>query len=145
MSGKTAAAKPARLWLQGAVCGILAAVVPGIACMLGVLLLPGLLIYATESTPGRPVARAMLLMGAAAVIMPMRTVWAHGMSLAAALDVLGDPAVPLLAWTAGGAGWLLIEVADIVATYIGRAKDRSTARRLEEERAALGEEWTDVL
>jgi hypothetical protein len=144
MKAKAGAAKPTRrswLWLQGAACGGLAAVAPGVACILAILLAPALLLYVTEQTQGRPVARTMLLMGAATTFRPLRIVWDHGLSLISGLDLLGDPAVPLLSWTACGAGWLIIELVTITASQVARAADNRTTSRLRDERDALEKEW----
>jgi hypothetical protein len=143
MKVKAVATKPRRsyLWLQGVACGGMAAVAPGVACLLATLLAPAWLMYATERTPGHPVARTMLLMGTAAALWPLRVLWDHGLSLISALDLLGDPMTPLLSWTACGAGWLIIEFVTVTAAQVARVADGRATSRLRDERAVLEKEW----
>ena len=140
-----AAAAPAQrrswFWLQGVICGLAAAIVPGTALMLAVLLGPGLAMYATAQGKGRPIARAMIMMGAASTFMPLRLLWEQGGSLDAALGLLSDPARPLLSWTANGAGWLIAQATEIATQFVLNAKAAQHLRALQKEREALTAEW----
>ncbi len=140
---KSKTAKPRSLfWLQGAVVGGVAAAMPGTALLLATLLGPALAVYTGESAGGRPVARTMLLAGSTAVATPLRTLWADGNSVAGALDLLADPACPLLAWIACGAGWLLCEVAQMGARLAFSLQAKRQTLALHEEQAKLKDEWT---
>ena len=130
-------------WLQGMMCGVAAAVVPGTAALLVVLLAPGLAMCATERAPGKPMGRAMLLMGAASTFMPLRQLWEQGGSLEAALTILGDPANPLLSWAASGVGWLAGQVAEMTTRFVLNAQAAQRLRALNQEREALRIEWMD--
>ena len=141
---KAASVRPQRrswFWVQGLVCGIVAATAPGTALLLGVLLGPGLAMYASAPGKGRPHARAMVMMGAASVFMPLRLLWEQGGSLDAALELLSDPSRPLLSWTASGLGWLVGQVTELITQFLLNAKATQLRRTLEIERQDLMEEW----
>ena len=141
---KAATARPARrswFWVQGLVCGIVAATAPGTALMLAVLLGPGMAMYASAPGRGKAHARAMILMGAATVFMPLRQLWEQGGSLDAALALLGDPARPLLSWTASGMGWLIGQVTELATQFLLNAKAAQERRALVTERQTLLDEW----
>jgi hypothetical protein len=130
-------------WLQGVICGVTAAAVPGTALMVAVLMAPAIATYAMEQGKSRPLARGMMLMGAACTFMPLRLLWEHGGSLDASLDLLSDPGRPLLAWTACGGGWLAGQMADLGARLLLDARSARMLRQLTDERDKLIVEWTD--
>ena len=132
-------------WLQGLVCGVAAAAAPGTALMLAVLLGPGLAMYATAQGPGRAVARAMIMMGAASVFMPLRLLWEQGGSLDVALELLSDPTRPLLSWTANGAGWLIGQATELVTQFFLDAQANRQLHAFKEEREELATEWMEGL
>jgi hypothetical protein len=125
------------------VCGVAAAVVPGTALVIAVLLAPAIAMYATEPTPGRPISRAMIFMGAASTMMPLRLLWEHGGTLDAALDLLSDPGRPLLSWFACGAAWFLGQLVEILTRFALDARARMAVRTMSAERDKLKEEWLD--
>ena len=129
-------------WLQGAVAGGVFVTIPGTALIIAVLLCPGIGVYITETTKGRPVGRIMLLMGSTALFVPLRLQWAHGNSLGSAMDILSDPGRPLLAWIACGAGWMVCELVQVCARYVLAAQSRHEVKELRREKATLAEEWT---
>lgn len=133
--------RQSRFLLQGALAGGLIVAAPGVALLLGILLCPILVSYANESTPGRPLTRSMFLMGAAASILPLRNLVEQAATLAAALDLLSDPAYPLTAWIASGAGWLIGEVTYVTARFVTAAGTKRTIAAFERERTELAMEW----
>ena len=135
---------PARrswLWLQGAACGGLAVMAPGTALVLTTLMAAGMAMFVFEQTPGRPLARAMLLMGGASAIMPLRHLWEHGGTLDAAFGILTDPLVPLWSWTASAVAWLAAQLWEMGERLVTKTADDRTEKRLKTERTSLAEEW----
>lgn len=130
------------LWLQGAAAGGVAAVAPATALMVVALLGPAIAFYACGTVAGRPVARTMALVGSTAVVLPLRTLFDHGNTMDAALDLLSDPICPLLAWVACGAGWLLCELAKIAARLALVITVQRKTQALRQEEAQLKQEWT---
>jgi len=128
-------------WLQGLACGTVAALMPGMALLLGVLLLPVGLALLYDRQTGRPVARAVLLCGAAGVVTPVIALWNGGNSVEACVGLLGDLRVVGTAWSAAAAGWLLAELAPVAALVLLELSAQAKAARLRAERAALVEEW----
>ncbi len=147
MAKPKAASSPARswLWLQGALCGGLVVLAPGTALVLATLLAVALATLGFEQTPGRPVARSMLLMAGATSLAPVVHLWEQGGSLGAAVDILADPAVPLWSWAASGSAWLIGQIWEVVSLFIMQKADEHAENRLREERAKLVEEWRDVV
>ncbi len=129
------------LWLQGLACGAALSIATAPVILAGVLLAPGLLVYATETTPGKPVGESMLLLGLATVFMPVRILWENGHSLDACIDLLSDPSRIGVPWLAAGAGWLMTELTQVLGReyYEVAAKRRIAALR--RERTELEEEW----
>ena len=117
---------------------------PGTALVLLTLLAVGLAMFGFEQTPGRPITRAMLLIGGATALAPMRHLWEHGGSLDAAVDLLGDPLIPLWSWTASGCVWLFLQLWEVVSLFVMQKADDHAGRRLKEERAKLLEEWRHI-
>ena len=109
--------------------------------LLGVLLLPGLGVLLIDRMPGKPVARTMLLCGAAASVVPAWRLWDHGLTMENSLDLLSDLLTLGLAWAATAAGWLLAEVAPICVLLVldGTAKRRDGELRAA--RARYEAEW----
>lgn len=142
---KSAAVQPRRswFWLQGMACGVVAAVIPGTSLVVAVLLAPGIALYVMEATSGKPLARAMIFMGTASTMMPLRLLWEHGGSLDAALDLLSDPGRPLLSWLACGAAWLLGQSAEILTRFALEARTTMAVNALTAERESLKDEWLD--
>ncbi len=140
-SRKTAPRQHSLVWLQGLACGAVVTLTPGIALLLGALLAPGLLALVLDREFGRPMARAVLLLGLATCITPVETWWTTGQTIRAALAVLSNLQVLGTAWSTAAAGWLLAELAPLVTRLVLDAMARSRTARLQSERAALVEAW----
>jgi putative effector of murein hydrolase LrgA (UPF0299 family) len=128
------------LWL-GLACGAVVTLVTPTALLAGALLAPGLAALATDHTPGRPVARCVLLSGLAATVAPVRELWEEGHTLAGSLALLTDPSTVGVAWTAAAAGWLLCELTPIFVRLMLDAGARSKTARLRAARERLETEW----
>jgi hypothetical protein len=128
-------------WLSGLACGALLTFATGIALLAGVLLAPAILAAVAESTPGRPVTRAMGLCGAALVLRPVWHLVLAGGTVAAALDVLADPLVIGAAWLAGLCGWALCELVPVAMRIISDLRTSARIGALVAEEAALRAEW----
>lgn len=129
------------VWLQGLGCGAVVALVPAMALLLGVLLLPGVLAVLYDRQGGRPVARTVLLCGAAASVAPMLALWGAGNTMDAGLVLLGDLGVVGTAWSAAAAGWILAELAPVLALVVLEAITQTRRARLRAEREKLVAEW----
>ena len=130
------------LWLQGLVCGAAAVASPGAALLAGILLIPAFAYACLVPARNSQVCRAMLLMGAASAVGPVRLLWAGGGSLDTALEILADPVRPLLSWSACGAGWLIAELASVSIGLLRDRRSKSAARSLQRERDGLIREWS---
>jgi p-aminobenzoyl-glutamate transporter AbgT len=142
MAAKT---RPARrhsfVWLQGLGCGAVVALMPAMAALLGVLLLPSLLAVLYDRQGGHPVARTVFLAGAAAAVSPGFALWSAGNTMEAALALLGDLRVVGIAWSLAAGGWILAELAPVVALVVLEAFTRTRAMQLRAERERLVAEW----
>ncbi len=127
------------VWMQGLACGACVAVAPAACGLLAVLLAPAVLVLLFERTPGRPVARAVLLCGSAACVGPLMTVWQAGSGTASAL--LTDPGVFGSAWAACAGGWLLSQLLPIGIRGILEAASLSRKAQLRAERERLAKAW----
>jgi hypothetical protein len=143
-SGKSGAGQGAGrswVWLQGLACGAVATLATPLAVLLGVLLLPGLVVLLLDRVPGKPVARIMLTCGAAASIWPAWHLWAQGMTMPGALDLLADASALGLAWAATAAGWVLAELMPVLVLLVLEGTSRRRDAELRAARARLEAEW----
>jgi hypothetical protein len=129
------------LWLQGLACGAALSIATAPAILAAVLLAPGLLVYATEKTPGKPVGESMLLLGLATSFMPIRILWENGHSLEACIDLLSDPSRIGVSWLAAGGAWLMTELTQIVGREFYEVAAKRRIAALQRERTELEEEW----
>jgi hypothetical protein len=109
------------------------AVLPGVAVLAAVLLMPALVALVADRAPGRPVARTMLGLGAAASLGGVVALWQTAGGVADALALLADGGWLIRAWAACGLGWLLAHLAPVIAAATAQALDRARAARLAQE------------
>ena len=133
------------LWLQGALSGGLLVLAPGTALVIATLLGVAIATFLFEQTPGRPVARSMLLMGGAASLSSLVHLWQQGGSLGAAAELLSDPVVPLWCWAASGSAWLIGQLWEVLSVFIMRKTDELAEKSLKDERTRLLQEWRNVV
>jgi hypothetical protein len=144
---KAAPGKPATsrqhslVWLQGLLCGAMAALATPTALLLGVLLGPALLAVVFDREPGRPHARSIALCSMAGSVDPLRTLWTVGHSMATATSLVSNVQVVGTAWSAAAAGWLLAEVTPIAVRAALEGLSIARAAHLRAERAKLLEAW----
>jgi hypothetical protein len=129
------------VWLQGLGCGAVVALVPAMALLLGVLLLPGVLAVLYDRQGGRPVARTVLMCGAAAAIAPMLALWSTGNTMDGCLASLSDLGVVGTAWSAAAAGWILAELAPVATLVVMEAITQARTARLRAARERLAADW----
>ncbi len=129
------------LWLQGLLCGVLAALATPTALLLAVLLAPGLLSVALDRAPGRPVARTLLLFGLSTTVQPLLTLWKAGHTLDVALGLAFEPATLAASWAAAAAGWLLLQFLPLLVRLALESAALSRKHRLRQLKERCTEEW----
>ncbi len=129
------------VWLQGLVCGALVTLATPTALLAGVLLLPTIIVYVIDNKQGRATLRAVLLFGLAGSVRPLLTLWTGSHTIETSLSLLYDIAVPVLAWSAQGAGWLLAQTIPLLFRVALEAQAKVEMVRLRAERAKLAEAW----
>lgn len=129
------------LWVQGLACGLLLAMAAPLALVLGVALAPSLLWAAFAPASAQGTGRVMLVYAVAALAPFTTTLWDVAQSWPAAQMLLEGMRVPALAWAAQGGGWLLGQVAPLVARMVLDARVGVRAARLREARERLRAEW----
>ncbi len=130
-----------RVWLLGLICGLGAALAPGLLALAGILLAPALLAFMTDPTPGRTSARPVLLLGAAAGMSPLLALNASGGGVTAAVSIGCEPRALALAWSVQGAGWLAVEAAPWLIRFMLDSTARTEAIALRRTRQSLEAEW----
>ena len=121
--------------------GGLIAMAPDIAMPGAVLLAPGLAALLFDPTPGKAVARAMLLFEAAVAVRPLTDAWYRCEGMQSCMDTLVRPRLVLIVWTMAAFAWLLTQVLPIGLKLLSdyRANVRRTVLR--ERRDALVADW----
>jgi hypothetical protein len=144
-AGRPGASRPNRrgslLWLQGLGCGLLLTLATPTALVAGVLLAPTVLALALDRAPGKPTARPLLLLGLAASVRPLATLWTTGHRMDVAMDVLGDSAILATAWVAQAIAWLAAELAPLFVVLAMEAAAAARAARLRAARRHYEEQW----
>ena len=111
------------------------------ALVAGVLLAPTVLALALDRTPGKPTARPLLLLGLAASVRPLATLWTTGHRMDVAMDVLGNSAILATAWVAQAIAWLAAELAPLFVVLAMEAAAAARAARLRAARRHYEEQW----
>ena len=111
------------------------------ALVAGVLLAPTVLAMALDRAPGKPTARPLLLLGLAASVRPLATLWTTGHRMDVAMDVLGDSAILATAWVAQAIAWLAAELAPLFVVLAMEAAAAARAARLRAARRHYEEQW----
>ncbi|MDQ2803890.1 MAG: hypothetical protein M3Y41_14900 [Pseudomonadota bacterium] len=142
-SAAARSARPGRplAWVQGLLCGAIAAILPSVAFVLAVLLWPVAAAAAADRAPGRPIVRSVGLCSAAACVAPARALLLTGHGWSESLALVSDLRVISLAWGAAAAGWLLTEVSPLAVRLALDGLNATRAARLRAERAKLAEQW----
>ena len=139
--GKPARSGATLVWLAGLACGALIALATPYAVLAGAVLAPGLLLLLIDTAPGRPVARPVLMIGAAMLVRPLMALWAGGHQMATALTLAGDPRSLAAAWAFQGLGWLVIELSPTFIRLGFDATAHARALRLRHARGQIEAEW----
>jgi hypothetical protein len=139
--GEAAGSNRSVVWLSGLACGVLAAILPGIATVAAGLLAPGLVALRLDQEPGRPVARTVLTCGLAGCVHPVIMLWNLGQSFQAALAIVTDPKTICIAWSAAGAGWLLTQIVPLGVRVALEAVALGRSTRLRAMRSRIAEAW----
>lgn len=136
-------AKPGRSlgWMQGLICGGLVAWLPAMATLAAILLAPALTAYLADRNPSRVVGRAVLLFGAAIVPHSLIALWHAGSGMAASFGMAGDMRRVATAWAVQAAGWLMVELAPVLARLVLDTRAKARIVTLRRQRARLEDEW----
>ena len=128
-------------WMQGLVCGAVVTMATPSALLIAVLLAPSGLAFILDRTPRRLLTRPVFLLGLATAAQPMLLLWRAGHSLDAALGLVTDPSVVVLAWAAQASGWLLAEMLPVVIGLVMQGSAAARAARLRAARRSYEEQW----
>jgi hypothetical protein len=128
-------------WGQGMLCGLAAAMMPGAAILLVILLAPGLVVLLVDHQPGRPIGRAVIVCGLAGSVPSLHAAWTSGLGMDTAMAALGDMNAMGVAWLAAAAGWLLAELLPLGIRIGLDATSTARAVRLRAMRARLAADW----
>ncbi len=133
----------AGLYGQGVLCGIAAAVLPGPALLLGVLIGPAVAIALfAQPAAERGLHPAVLLAGASAIV-PLHQLWLTDVGLGSALE-LCQPETVVISWLAAAMAWVISEVAAIVGEHVQGIANTRKRKLLEAERSAIHSEWAGL-
>ena len=136
------AGRQASLLWGGLISGAMIVFAPGGILLLVVLLVP-LLLVAMLPDDGRSghTLKASALLGLAASIHPLLLFWAAGLSLPAAIGLLGQPLIMLTCWAAILMGWFACEAASMITRLLADISATAHRRSLASALEALEEEW----
>jgi hypothetical protein len=127
--------------LLGLAAGGLIAVAPDIALPAAILLAPGLVAVMFDPTPGRAVARAMLLFQAAAGFQPLSDAWSRCDGIEVCMDTLVRPRAVLTVWLMAAVAWMLTQALPIGLKLLSDYRVRARRAALQARRDRLIEDW----
>lgn len=125
------------------VCGIIAFIIAALPSVIIILvgMIPTIVAYIIDLTPGRYAARCVAGLNIAGVVPFLNRLWSSTNDLPAAIGIVTDVYAWLAFYAASGVGWLLFaSLPGIVAsfkTYSAKRQANALRERLEE----LKEEW----
>jgi len=141
--GKPIGKTTALMIVCGAIAFIIAALPSVIILVVGMV--PTIVAYIIDLTPGRYAARCVAGLNIAGVVPFLNRLWGSTNDMAAAINIVTDVYAWLAFYAASGVGWLLFSsLPGIVAsfkTYSARRHANALRSRLEE----LKEEWGDEI
>ncbi|MCQ8240764.1 hypothetical protein [Rhizosaccharibacter radicis] len=129
------------LWGGGMILGIVAATVPGGLILLSLLLPVPLVGLFLDRSPNKRATKAALTAGLAAGVWPFWAFWEQDLSVDAAITLVRQPTMILPCWIAVLSGWLLSETIHGAMRLQMRWRIAAERRRLDQELAALEEQW----
>lgn len=127
------------------VCGIIAFIIAALPSVIIILvgMIPTIVAYIIDLTPGRYAARCVAGLNIAGVVPFLNRLWSSTNDLPAAIGIVTDVYAWLAFYAASGVGWLLFaSLPGIVAsfkTYSAKRQANALRERLEE----LKDEWGD--
>jgi hypothetical protein len=128
-------------WLLGVGCGVAVTFATPSAVLAGVLMAPGVVAAMFDRQANRAVTRVVFISGAGLTFGPLWHLNTGTPSMAAALDLLADPAVLCPAWLAAACGWTMCEALPIVLQMAANRRAAGRIAALREEAAALQAAW----
>ena len=129
------------------VCGIIAFIIAALPSVIILLvgMIPTIVAYIIDLTPGRYAARCVAGMNIAGVVPFLNRLWTSTNDLPAAINIVTDVYAWLAFYMASGVGWLLfVSLPGIVTsfkTYSAKRSANALRARLEE----LKDEWGDEI
>ena len=129
------------LLIVGLGCGAIMAATPDIAASVLVLLLPGIISFLIDPTPGRGVGRTILLFQAAASVRPISQIWYQCDGLDACVAMATDRRTVLVVMLAGAFGFVLTLLLPMILKLVDDGRMQVRRARLVAERQKLIDEW----
>ena len=117
-------------WWHGMAAGMVLMLSPGTALLVAFMAAPCLLMLVADTSPGRAVARIVLLFSLAGAVGPAHALLTEGHDMQAALRIATRPGTVPLVWLLAACGWLVNEGCCVTGTFL-------TNRRLAARRQAL--------
>jgi hypothetical protein len=133
----------AMLLLAGLGAGVMLSYALPTALLLGFGLLPAIVAYAFDRSPGRPAARSVACLNLAGLAPALETLWRQGATLGNAQELLLSLETLPLAWAGGLVGWALAECLPWLGQFVVDAKAARRRAALAVRRTELAEEWGD--
>ena len=116
---------------------------PPTAVLATILLLPAMMAWVADASPGRPTVRAVVLFGLAASCGPLDMLWRSGNRIDTTIMLISDLRVLAIAWSAQAGAWLTTQLLPLGIGALLEAETRITLARLQARQQELMSEWVD--
>lgn len=129
------------------VCGIIGFIIAALPSVIIILvgMIPTLVAYIIDLTPGRYAARCVAGLNIAGVVPFLNRLWASTNDLPAAIGIVTDVYAWLAFYAASGVGWLLFASLPGIVTSFKTYSAKRNANALRERLEELKEEWGDEI
>jgi hypothetical protein len=108
---------------------------------MAILLLPGLLAFVLDRSPGCGIARAIMLFQGAACVHPVADAWYRCSGIDGCMTFLGEWPTVLRVWLAAAAAWVIAQVLPLGLKLLDDYRVEHRRSVLAAKREALVAEW----
>lgn len=131
----------ATLLLAGLAAGVMLSYALPTAILLGFGLVPAMVAYGFDRSPGRPAARSVACLNLAGLAPALEVLWRQGATMGNAQSLLLSLETLPLAWAGGLVGWALAECLPWFGQFVVESKAARRRAALAVRRTELAEEW----
>jgi len=127
--------------MLGILMAVMAVVFLPMTLVVVVCLVPSAVAFFVDTSRDRLLGPTVLLLNAAGVVPALFSLWQHGHSMGAAVGIVTQPTILLIALLPSGLAWMLFNYTPFFVSSILRRKAEMRIRAIEKYQEAMVKEW----